>query len=225
MPSDARRKAATRRVPSAARASCGCPRRNHRRSARSRGRTPSRGDLRCARRRRTADAAKRWQQPRAAPPRIDRRTTSAIFDFARARWSSRRGERGRYRRVARSIPARAERGSFGGLARPRYAPGADSGDARPVARPDAPSQPSRPARRARRCSRWRSGHQPRNGDILYALTDASRGARGYQRDARAAPRAPLLARRRSRRRARVHLATEPAPASVAPFASRRCGER
>lgn len=32
----------------------------------------------CARRR-TADAAKRWQQPRAAPPRIDRRTTSAIF--------------------------------------------------------------------------------------------------------------------------------------------------
>ena len=28
--------------------------------------------------------------------------------FARARWSSRRGERGRYRRVARSIPARAE---------------------------------------------------------------------------------------------------------------------
>ena len=148
-----------------------------------------------------------------------------LFDFARARWSSRRGERGRYRRVARSIPARAERGSFGGLARPRYAPGADSGDARPVARPDAPSQPSRPARRARRCSRWRSGHQPRNGDILYALNDASRGARGYQRDARAAPRAPLLARRRSRRRARVHLATEPAPASVAPFASRRCGER
>ena len=146
-----------------------------------------------------------------------------LFDFARARWSSRRGERGRYRRVARSIPARAERGSFGGLARPRYAPGADSGDARPVARPDAPSQPSRPARRARRCSRWRSGHQP--GDILHALNDASRGARGYQRDARAAPRAPLLARRRSRRRARVHLATEPAPASVAPFASRRCGER
>ena len=225
MQSGARRKAATRRVPSAARALCGCPRRNHRRSARSRGRTPSRGDLRCARRRRTADAAKRWQQPRAAPPRIDRRTPSEIFDFARARWSSRRGERGRYRRVARSIPARAERGSFGGLARPRYAPGADSGDARPVARPDAPSQPSRPARRARRCSRWRSGHQPRNGDILYALTDASRGARGYQRDARAAPIAPLLARRRSRRRARVHLATEPAPASVAPFASRRCGER
>ena len=76
--------------------------------------------------------------------------------FARARWSSRRGKRGRYRRVARSSPARAERGSFGGLA-----PGADSGDTRPVARPDAPSQPSRPARRARRCSRWRSGHQGR----------------------------------------------------------------
>lgn len=61
MPSDARREAATRRVPSAARASCGCPRRNHRRSARSRGRTPSRGEPRCARRR-TADAEKRWQQ-------------------------------------------------------------------------------------------------------------------------------------------------------------------
>ena len=168
---------------------------------------------------------RRRREAMATTTRFDRRTTSAIFDFARARWSTGCGERGRNRRVARSIPARAERGSFGGLARPRYAPGADCGDARPVARPDAPSQPSRPARRARRCSRWRSGHQPRNGDILYALTDASRGARGYQRDARAAPRAPLLARRRSRRRARVHLATEPAPASVAPFASRRCGER
>ncbi len=178
----------------------------------------------CARRR-TADAAKRWQQPRAATAADRSQDNFGNFDFARARWSSRRGERGRYRRVARSIPARAERGSFGGLARPRYAPGADSGDARPVARPDAPSQPSRPARRARCRSRWRSGHQPRGGDILHAPNDASRGARGYQRDARAAPRAPLLARRRSRRRARVHLATEPAPASVAPFASRRCGER
>ena len=217
MPSDARREAATRRVPSAARASCGCPRRNHRRSARSRGRSPSRGDPRCARRR-TADAGKRWQQHGAD------RSPAPMSDFG----------------TLRNSPAPVGRVGAGSAADivasrvrvPRAPNAARSEVSRPAPTAATPvpwrvptRRRSRADPRAERGVVAAGGVGIKGGDILHALNHASRGARGYQRDARAAPRAPLLARVHSHRRARVHLATEPAPASVAPLAPRRCGER